>query len=283
MQHTLKNLAFITLGAFLISVGVVVFFAPNHIVTGGPPGIGIILFHLFGTPVGLTVLVANGVLMLIGGRLLGHGYLFRTIYAFAATSAFIELLVWLMPNPAVTAEPLLNSLYGGILIGIGLALCFKGEAASGGWTLVARIVASHFKIGVGQVVQFFDFSLIILSGIVFHNVEAALWAGIGVYVTGVIIDFVLTGRADSKVIHVSTSQAGRLAELLPERMRESGSVVHCNTVRDVAGHDLMLLVVETRQVPQLNEIIREVDPDAHVVVMDAVEFYSGTAEVQPGR
>ena len=275
IQHTLRNLAFITVGAFMIALGVVIFFSPNHIATGGPPGVAIIVYHLFDIRIGLTVLAVNVVLMLIGGRLLGPGYLIRTCYAFLASSAFIELLYWLMPNPAVTAEPLLNTLYGGILLGIGLALNFKGEAASGGWTLVARIVAGYLKIGVGQVIQFFDFTVIIVSGLVFHNIEAALWAGIGAYVTGIVIDMVLTGRADSKVVHVSTSAAEMLTELLPERLRESGSVIHCNTVRDVAGHDLMLLVVDNSQVAHLNEVIREVDADAHVVVMDAVEFFTG--------
>ena len=283
MRHQLKNLAFITAGSLLMAMGVVIFFSPNHIATGGPPGIAIILFHLLGISKGLTVLALNSVLLLIGARLLGGAYLLRTGYAIATSAAFIELLTRLMPNPAVTAAPLLNTLYGGILIGAGLAFGFKGEAASGGWSLLARLIANRFKMGVGQVILIQDACVIVASGIVFSDIESALWAGIGVYVTGVVIDLVLTGRAESKVVHVSTRQAGKLAELLPERLSESGTVVHCNTVRDVAGHDLMLLVVETGQVGRLNQIVRETDPEAHVVVMDAVEFFSGALPLKVAK
>lgn len=283
MRHQLKNLAFVTAGSLLMATGVVIFFSPNHIATGGPPGIAIILFHLLGISKGLTVLAINTVLIIIGARLLGGAYLLRTCYAIATSATFIELLAWLMPNPAVTAAPLLNTLYGGILVGAGLAFGFKGEAASGGWSLLARIIANRLRLGVGQVILVQDACVIVASGIVFSDIESALWAGIGVYVTGVVIDLVLTGRAESKVVHVSTRAAERLAEILPERLRESGSVVHCNTVRDVAGHDLMLLVVETGQVGLLSQIVREADSEAHVVVMDAVEFFSGVAQVKPAR
>ena len=283
MRHQLRNVAFVTAGSFLMAMGVVIFFSPNHIATGGPPGIAIILFYLLGISKGLTVLAINTLLILIGARLLGGAYLLRTCYAIATSAAFIELLTRFMPDPAVTAAPLLNTLYGGILVGAGLAFGFKGEAASGGWSLLARIIANRLRLGVGQVILVQDACVIVASGIVFSDIESALWAGIGVYVTGVVIDLVLTGRAESKVVHVSTRAAERLAEILPERLRESGSVVHCNTVRDVAGHDLMLLVVETGQVGRLSQIVRETDPEAHVVVMDAVEFFSGVAQVRPAK
>lgn len=283
MRHQLRNITFVTVGAFLLALGVVIFFSPNHIATGGPPGIAIILFHLAGVSKGLTILVINGFLMLIGARLLGAAYLLRTCYAIVASAAFIELLGYLMPNPAVTAAPLLNTLYGGILVGAGLAFGFKGEAASGGWSLLARIVANRLRMGVGQVILLQDACVIVASGIVFRDIESALWAGIGVYVTGVVIDLILTGRAESKVVHVSTRAARQLADILPDRLQESGSVVHCNTVRDTAGHDLMLLVVETSQVGRLSEIVRETDSEAHVVVMDAVEFFSGTTRAKVAK
>lgn len=283
MGHQLKNLAFITTSSLLLAVAVVVFFSPNHIVLGGPPGISIILFHLLGISKGLTVLLLNAVLVLAGARLLGIGYLLRTAYAIATTALFIEALTWLAPDAAVTANPLLNTLYGGILAGIALALGFKGEAASGGWTLMARIIANALRIGVGQVVQFLDMCVIVASGIVFGDIEAALWAGIGVYVSGVVINMVIGGRANSKVVHVSTRQAEALSRLLPERLQDNGAVMHCNTVRDQAGHDLMLLVVETGQLARLNELVRETDPDASVVVMNATEFYSGLAHAKTAK
>lgn len=281
--HLFRNLAFCTLGALLVAMGVVIFLSPNHIVTGGPPGIAIILFHLLGVSKAVTLVAVNSVLVAVGARLLGSGYLLRTCYAIGCTAAFMEMLARLLPQPAVTSAPLLNSLYGGILIGAGLAFVFKGEAAGGGWSLLARLVARRLKVGVGQCIVVLDLGVIVASAVVFRDIESALWAGIGVYVTGVVIDLVLTGRSGSKVVHISTTRADLLGRLLPERLRESGTLVHCNTVQDSGGQGLMFLVVETGQVGQLNEIVRDNDPGAHVVVMDAVEFFSGVAQVAPTK
>jgi uncharacterized membrane-anchored protein YitT (DUF2179 family) len=271
----LRNLVFCTGGAFLLALGIVVFLSPNHIVTGGPPGIAIILFHMLGIGKGLTILVANLLLMLLGLRRVGAGFLARTCYAFTATAGFTELLVVLADNPAVTASTLLNALYGGMLVGAGIGLIFKGEASAGGWSLLARLIAERFRLGVGQCIVLLDSLVIVSSAIVFRDIESALWAGIGVYVTGLVVDLVLTGKAGAKLVHVSSVRADLLARLLPARLRESGSLVHCNTMTDREGRDVMFLVIETGQISTLADVVRAHDPDAHVVVMDAVEFYAG--------
>ena len=274
MGASIRKLMLITTGSFLIAFSVVVFFTPNHIATGGPPGIGIILFYLLGIPVGVTVFALNVVLLTIGGRLLGRSYFLRTAFTIVAISCFIELLAHYLPAQIWTHELLLNVLYGGILIGIGTSLCFRGEAAPGGLALTARIIATKLNLGVGKVLQFMDGSIIVASGLLFKNIESALWAGIGVYITGAIVDMVMEGQKDSKLVLVSTKQAEKLTKLFPERLAESGSFVHCNTLKDVAGHDLMLLVAETREVSLITSTIEEVDKDAYFAVLDAEEFHS---------
>lgn len=278
-QLAIKNIGYCTFGALLLALGVVIFLSPNHIVTGGPPGIAIILFHFAGVSKGLTLVAINALLVAIGARLLGRGYLLRTAYAIGASAAFLELFSRFLPNPAVTGAPLLNTLYGGILVGAGVAFVFKGEAAAGGWSLLARLLAQRLGMGVGHCIFMLDLVVIAVSAVVFGDIESALWAGIGVYVTGVVVDLVITGQASSKVVHVSTNMAERLAAMLPERLRDSGAILHCNTVQDSKGRGLMFLVVETGQVGHLNRIVRETDPEAHVVVMDAVEFFSGVAKL----
>lgn len=273
------NLAYGLSGAFLLALGVVVFLSPNHIVTGGPPGIAIILFHSLGISKALTLIAVNAVLVALGARLLGAGYLLRTCFAILSTAFFMELLAWLLPRPAVTSAPLLNTLYGGILVGTGLALVFKGEAAAGGWSLLARLLAERFGVGVGQCIVGLDLLVIAASALVFGEVEAALWAGIGVYVSGSLVNLVLTGRSETKLVHVSTTRPAELLAVLRERLRESGGDFHCDILPAGDGRQLMVLVLETAQIGQLNQILREVDGRAHVVVMDAVQFFSGVSAI----
>lgn len=146
------------------------------------------LFHLFGVPIGVTVLLLNAVLMLVGARVFGRAYFLLTVYAFVATSILIELIAYLMPETAWTNEPILNVLYGSVLLGMGFAACFKAGAASGGLSLAAHVIADRFKVGVGRIIQIIDGGIVVISGIVFNNIEAALWAGVGVYIAGFIVD-----------------------------------------------------------------------------------------------
>jgi uncharacterized membrane-anchored protein YitT (DUF2179 family) len=271
----MRKLLFCTAGAMCLATAIVVFLSPNHIAAGGPPGIAIILFHSFGIDKGLTLLLLNGALMTLGLRTLGAAHLARTFYAIAATAACTYALSRLMQRPAVTAEPLLNALYGGVLAGVGIGLVFRGEASSGGWSLLARLLSRRSGIGVGQCIFLLDTVVVIASAVAFRDIESALWAGIGIYMTGFVVDLVLTGRSGTKIVQISTRQSDKLATELAVRLKQAGGMVHCNTMTDRSGRDVMFVVVETGQISLLNEVVRRDDPQAYVVVMDAVEFYAG--------
>lgn len=271
MQRQLINLCYCTLGALLIAVGVTLFLSPNHIAAGGPAGIAIILFHTLGYNKGLVVFLVNALLMGAGLRLLGIPFLLRTCYAVVAQSLFIELLNSLFQNQVITTAPLLNAVYGGGLVGIGLGLVFRGQAASGGWTLMARLIAGRFKLSVGNVVFFLDACVIVVAGFAFGNVEAVMWAAIGVYGTGVFIDFVMPGTHTSRLVLISSKYAAELNTLFAGRLQEAGSTLLAN----MTDHQSMLLAVDRGQVNDLLKRVREVDANAHIVVLDAVEFFMG--------
>lgn len=277
MQREIINLCFCTLGAFLIAVGVTAFLSPNYIAAGGPSGIAIILFHTFGYSKGIVVFLVNAILMVPGLRLLGMAFLLRTCYAVVAQSLFIELLNGLFNNQIITTTPLLNAVYGGGMVGIGLGLVFRGQAASGGWTMMARLIASRFKYSVGNVVFFLDSCVIVVSGFAFGNVEAAMWAGIGVYGTGVFIDFVMPGTHTSKLVLISSAHAVDLNALFHDRLHETGSTLISNSHDSTSCHQSMVLIVDRAQVNHLIKLVSQVDARAHVVVMDAVEFFKGDA------
>lgn len=184
----LKKLLIISLGCLLLASSIVFFFSPNQIVTGGPPGIGIILYYLFEVPVGLTVFLINFSLVVLGGKRYGRAYFFRTVYAVVLAAALIEILVYLFPDPALTDKPYWTVLLGSIMMGLGIALCFMGEASSGGMATAAQMIAQRIGIPVGRVIQMMDGTIVLLSAILFASIESALWAAVGVVITGFMID-----------------------------------------------------------------------------------------------
>lgn len=187
----LKNFFLLNLGAFLNALGVVLFFAPNQLVTGGPPGVAIIFLELFGVPLGITVFVFNMVLILMGAKYRGYVFFAKTVYAFVMLAVFIELLSWLLSGVVVTREPVLIITYGSILLGAGIALGFRAEAAMGGLSVACQMIAQRLGIPVGRVIQIIDGAIVVAGGFVFKNVETALWSGLSVYIVGLCVDRVL--------------------------------------------------------------------------------------------
>jgi uncharacterized membrane-anchored protein YitT (DUF2179 family) len=275
IRRQLANYAFCTLGALALAVAIAVFLSPNHIAAGGPPGIAILLFHVLGISKGMTLVVLNGILLAFAAGRFGSGYLLRTAYAILATAVFTELIGTLWGQPGVTASPLLNALYGGVLAGAGIGLVFKGEAASSGWSFLMRRIARRLDVGVGQCLFALDSLVIALSAIAFRDIESALWAGIGLYVTGWMVDRVLTGQSGNKMVSISTRHAAALSAGFARRLGEAGGAVQCHTLAERGDRQLLWLMVDNGQLGLLGEVVREHDPAADVSVLDAVEFHGG--------
>lgn len=275
MYRQFTLLLYCSLGAFLVALAVVAFLSPGRIAPGGPAGIAIILYHRYGISQGLTVFVVNALLMVLGARRMGVPFVMRTCVAVLMQALSIELLAGSLPPGLGTASPLLNTVYGGVLAGVGLALVFKGEAASGGWTLVARLLAGRLAIGLGSAVLLLDLLVVMASAIAFRDIDATLWAGLAIYLTGRSIDLVLTGPATSKLVHIATARPAVLTRALGVLATGDGSIVHCSTLRDAQGEALVVLAVDQGLTDRLIHLVRDVDPSAHVAVLDAAEFQPG--------
>jgi uncharacterized membrane-anchored protein YitT (DUF2179 family) len=131
---------------FLVATGYVYFITPYKIVPGGIYGISIVLHHLFGTPVGLTALLFNIPLTIIGTKVLGPRFGTKTVVGFHLTSVFVDALSYFSEfKPLVESDPLLSSVFGGALVGAGVGLIFKSKATSGGSDVIAMIIARYTK------------------------------------------------------------------------------------------------------------------------------------------
>ena len=199
-------LLLIVLGSVFLALGIVLFLVPNKIATGGTPGIAILLHFLIDQPTGILMLIINVPLLLGGAKLLGKSFALRTVGAILLTSFLIDLFAEILKLPALSNNTLLASLYGGIAVGVGVGLILRGNASAGGSTLIAKIVASRSQFKPGQVILVLDVLIIVSSGIVFMDVERALWSLISIYATSKCIDMVLTGTPSEKVVHIATEQ-----------------------------------------------------------------------------
>ncbi len=272
LLRELRNSLLIGLGSVFLALGVVLFLAPNQIVTGGTPGVAILLHFIVDLPIGGLMVLINLPLLLIGWKLLGRAFALRTVGAILLTSLLIDLFAELLNLPALSNNTLLATLYGGIAVGLGVGLILRGNASAGGSTIIARIVASRSHIKPGQVIFGLDLLIVLATAVVLRNIEPALWSLIGIYVTAKCIDTILTGAPTEKVVHIATNRPDALAHQLLEQLGRDGTILSGTGLYRDQEKTLIFVTVEARRITLLRDIIRQTDPDAFMVVMDAAEM-----------
>ncbi len=268
----IKRMLYIFSGSLLLALGVVLFFVGNDITTGGSPGMALLLHHITGYSIGSMLLLFNLILLLIGMKYLGRGFAVRTVIAIVLTAFFIDFFTQVIPLQSVTGEMFLATLFGGLVIGFGVGLILRGDASAGGSTIIAKIVAAHSEIKPSQVILAIDAFIVLTSVFVFIDLERALWSIVSIYVTAKAIDLLLSGRPTKKIVHLVTTKSHQLSRQIIDKLGYHGTIIEGTGLRIEKSKSMIFIVVELNKLRVLRELVREHDPDAFMVVMDASEL-----------
>lgn len=263
----LQQYAMIIVGCVIGAASYPLFLEPNFIAPGGLTGITTILNYHFGLPIGITSLVLNIPLMIVGWRLIGAGFIVRTLVATLLFSFMIDLL----HLPVLSTDPLLASIFGGIMLGVGLALILKGSATTGGTDLMARMVHHYQRaISIGSFLFAFD-TLVILLSWVFLSAQHALYAMICVFVTAKVLDQVLTGFGNDKACYIISRKYEAIEKRLMGEMERG--VTRIKAVGAYSGEDIQMLlcIVGRFEAPRLKNIVNEEDESAFMFITDTHE------------
>ncbi|NLX82506.1 MAG: YitT family protein [Clostridiales bacterium] len=262
-----RQYALIVVGCFLGAMSYPLFLEPNHIAPGGVTGITTILNFYFKLPIGITSLVLNIPLLILGWRIISAGFVFRTIFATALFTVLIDLLRF---KPMVM-DPLLASIFGGVLLGIGLGLILRGSATTGGTDLLARIVHHRIRaISVGSFLFAFDFVVIVLAWI-FLSAEHAMHAIINVFITIKVIDQMLLGFGNDKACYIISQEYEQIEQRIMKEMERG--VTRFDTVGAYSGRSgkMLLCVVGRFEVVKIKSIVNEADKKAFMFITDTHE------------
>lgn len=272
----------LTLGVLLTALGLDLFLVPNKIAAGGVSGIATIIFHLVGFPVGITILALNVPLFLWGLYKLGLQVGFRSLYGTVTLSLFVDGLAPYLP--VATRDALLASLFGGVLVGLGLGLVFRSKGTTGGTDFAALIVRRYVGINVGQLLFLIDASVVLAAGIAFRSYELALYALITIFVTAWIIDTVQDGISFTKAFFIISSYPDQIAGKINTELDRGATIWRGTGAYTGAERDVLLTVVSRSEVTRLKDLVHEIDPRAFVVVTDVREvFGEGFKRLEPGK
>ncbi|NLN40843.1 MAG: YitT family protein [Clostridiales bacterium] len=260
---------YIVLGTLITSLAFNLFLIPHKIAPGGLSGIATVIYYVSKgrIPVGATMLALNVPLFIIGIKELGGGFGLKTLLSTFLLSFFIDVV----KVPSITHEPILASIYGGVVMGIGLGIVFRGNATTGGTDLFAKIIHKHFRfVGVGWVLFVVD-SLVVLTAAIVFGPTLALYALVSLYLGSKLIDLILEGAHSAKAFLIISNHSKEIADRIMKELDRGVTLLHGKGAYTMEEKDVIMCVIDRLQTVKLKEIINEIDARAFVLVADVRE------------
>jgi uncharacterized membrane-anchored protein YitT (DUF2179 family) len=223
--------------------------------------------------VGLLMLLINIPLLLVSLKYLGKKFAIKTIICIAFIVLFVEILTTFFRLPSFSNDLMLATLYGGLSVGLGLGLIFKGGSSAGGGTILAKIISSKTSMKTSTVILILDALVLLSAGYVFKSVELALWSLISIYVGSKVIDTILVGGQSQKIVHISSSKnLNELSRIISESIGVSGTILSGNDLEHSEYKDIIFIMIEKNKLNVLKQIVSNYDSKVKMIVMEATEI-----------
>lgn len=271
VSDILKNNGMWIIGCILYSIGVNSFAVPNSIAQSGVTGVAVILNHLFSVPVGTVNLLLNIPLLILMWIFLGKKLVARTLWVTVLLSAALDLIAMFIP--AYTGDKILASLFCGLLQGSGLGLIMITGATSGGTDIVARLVHKFFPhITIGRVVMLADAVIIAAGMLVFGSIETGLYAIIVIFVSTKVIDSMIYGTGNGKMLMVVTDKADEVSKAIISSSRRGVSIIPAIGAYTGESKNVLLCVARKHEISGIIKTIKSIDDKTFIIVSEANEI-----------
>lgn len=263
----------IVVGAVIIGVSIDLFLVPNNVVSGGITGLAILINHLTGVPVGISMLVLNSPLLWLGWRYSGGpGFLFRTIVGVVVLALSIDLLAPILTSP--TEDRLLVIFYGGAMGGAGLALVFRGRGTTGGVDILGQLANRFWGWDIGQAMLAVNVVVFGLAGLLFGP-EPAMVALLLAWVTAKALDAMMHGLSATRSALIISDQYDRIRESVLEHLGRGVTILHATGGYSGEERKVLYVVVQRHEAQRLRQRIHEADPAAFVSFYTPQEVMGG--------
>ncbi len=263
----------IVLGAAIGAAGFQFFMYPNAIVSGGLTGIAQIINRLCGLPVGVLSIVLNVPLFIFAWKQFGNAFVIDSFIGTALFSVFIDLAS--MFNLTATNDPMLGSIIGGVIKGIGLGAIYYVGATTGGVDIVARFLRRRYPyINFGTFILVLDAAVISAYAIIFHIVESAMYSLICMFVVSKAVDLVLYGLDNSSIVYiVSHNTQDIVSEITSGNLHRGVTLLHAEGAYTHEERNVIMCVIKRPQIAEIRRLVRTIDDKAFLVVTDAKNVF----------
>lgn len=274
-RPSITNFLVMTVGVFLLTVGVYFFKIPNGFSTGGVSGIGTILGELIPveaiTP-GLLITVINVALLFVGLFFVGQDFGIKTVYCSLMFSGGTMLFEWLAPLPGpITDEPVLDLVCAILLTAIGSALMFRVGASSGGTDIVAMILKKYTSLDIGKALLVTDF-LIASSAFIVFDVETGIFSLLGLFAKAFVVDGVIESIGTCKYFTIITTKKEEIGDYIMRTIHHGFTELH--GIGGFTGEERAVLLTVCKRIEgaHLRRFCKEIDPHSFIIVSDTSEI-----------
>jgi uncharacterized membrane-anchored protein YitT (DUF2179 family) len=282
VHHWSVNYFLVIIGALVLALSFVLFITPYKIVPGGIYGVSIIIHYLTkgvfsfakdGLPVGMMGIILDIPITLVGMKFLGKQFVIRNMFGLISTSVFIDVITYFWGyKPLVENDPLLSSLFGGVLMGAGLGLIFKAKGATGGTDTIAFIISKQTRRPIGQMLIYIDSIVVLLGVIAFQNWKIPLYSLIVIYITGRVIDSIIQGIGYEKTLFIISDKHEEIRKKILFDLDRGGTYFLAQGMYAGKEKKVIYTNIDRRQLTTLISFIKEIDPNAFLTVINANEI-----------
>lgn len=267
----IRKIIGLTAGAMIYSAGLNLFLIPNNIIDGGVTGISLLVQELTGIPFSILIVLLNLPFFYVGYRRLGLPLAASSTYAIVVLSLCSSYFETLKP---VTQDPFLSTIFGGIIIGIGVGIVIKSGGSTDGTEILAIWMDNKSAFSVGEIIMFFNLFILGAAGFVF-NWNSAMYSLIAYFICSRMIDMVSTGLDSSKGVFIVTTSYDDVADAIVHDMHRAVTRLHGQGGFLKDDKDVLYCVVSRLEVTKLKQVVHHIDAAAFLSVFDVQEVQGG--------
>ncbi|WP_044337239.1 YitT family protein [Rossellomorea aquimaris] len=271
LKEVVKRAVLITIGAVIMAVGLEIFLVPNQVIDGGIVGVSIMLSHITGVKLGLFIFILNIPFFFIGYKQIGKTFAFSTLYGIIILSISTTFL---HPVAAFTQDILLASLFGGIVLGIGVGMVIRYGGSLDGTEILAILSSKKLPFSVGEIIMFVNLFILASAGFVF-SWDRAMYSLLAYYVAFKMIDITIKGLDESKSVWIISENYKEIGDALLHRLGRG--VTYLKGEGAFSGDDkkVIFCVITRLEEAKLKDIVAEHDPSAFLAIADIAEVRGG--------
>lgn len=264
-RHVLTNINkvfFLLLGSILASVGLEIFLIPNNIIDGGMTGLSIMASHLTKVQLGIFIFLFNLPFFIVGYKQIGKTFALSTIFSVICLSIGVTLL---HPIPGITQDMLLATIFGGVIIGVGVGLIIRNGGSLDGTEIIAIILDKRSAFSIGEIVMFFNFFILGSSGFIF-GWDRAMYSLIAYFIAFKTIDITVQGLDESKAVIIVSEKHKDISEAIMARLGRGITLLDGKGAYSGTQTNVIYVVLSRLEIAKLKNIVNGFDEDALLTI-----------------